>query len=82
MDDPDTKRKDYVLTKLEYLMERIYDIADESGLDPMFVVWLMTERIVVSAVDRYNYDPQQVLFTIKMALERDEMQDIEPRVMH
>jgi len=82
MDDPDTKRKDYVLTKLEYLMERIYDIADESGLDPMFVVWLMTERIVVSAVDRYNYDPQQVLFTIKMALERDEMQDIEPKVMH
>ena len=82
MDDPNTHRKDYVLSKLENLMERIYDLADECGLDPMFVVWLTTERMVVSAVDRNNYEPEQVLLTIKMSLEREEMQDIQPRVMH
>ena len=54
MDDPNTHKKDYVLAELESLIERVYDLADDCGLDPMFVVWLTTERIVVSAVDRYN----------------------------
>ena len=82
MDAPNTHRKDYVLSELENLMERVYDLADDCGLDPMFIVWLTTERIVVSAVDRYNYEPEQVLFTIKKSLEREEMQDIEQKVIH
>jgi len=82
MDDPNTKRKDFVLANLEEIAEQVYDLADDCGLDPMFLVWLITERLVVSAVNRYNYDPKQVILTLRTATEREEMTEIIPRVLH
>ena len=82
MDDPNVKRKDFVLANLEEITEQIYDLADDCGLDPMFLVWLMTERLVVSAVNRYNYDPKQVILTLRTATEREEMTEIIPKVLH
>ncbi len=82
MDDPNVKRKDFVLANLEEITEQIYDLADYCGLDPMFLVWLMTERLVVSAVNRYNYDPKQVILTLRTATEREEMTEIIPKVLH
>ena len=82
MDDPNVKRKDFALANLEEITEQIYDLADDCGLDPMFLVWLMTERLVVSAVNRYNYDPKQVILTLRTATEREEMTEIIPKVLH
>ena len=47
-----------------------------------FIVWLMGEHLVKSAVNRYDYDPRQVVYTLRHSIEREEMQDIKPRVLH
>ncbi len=82
MDDPNIKRRDYVLANIENIAEQIFDLADDCGLDPMFLVWLMGEHLVKSAVNRYDYDPRQVVHTLRHSIEREEMKDIKPRVLH
>ena len=79
---PDIKHRDYVLGELSDMADHLFDVAEHCKLDPMFVVWLITERIVMSAVGRYNYDPKQVMLTIKTAIEREEMEQIETKVLH
>ena len=81
-DEPDNKHREYVLGELSDICDHLFDVAEHCKLDPMFVVWLMIERLVMSSVGRYNYDPKQVMITIKMALEREEMEQIEPKVFH
>jgi len=80
--DDSKANKDFVLSNLGEIAEQIYDLADDCGLDPMFLVWLMAERLVVSAVNRYNYDPRQVILTLRTATEREEMNEIIPKVFH
>ena len=82
MDDPKEATRDFVLASIEQIAEQIYDIADDCGLDPMFIVWLMAEQLVKSAVNRYDYDPRQVVHTLKHSIEREEMKDVKPRVLH
>ena len=36
MNDPNIKRRDYVLANIENIVEQIFDLADDCGLDPMF----------------------------------------------
>ena len=79
---PNIKHRDYVWGELSDMTEHLFDVAEHCELDPLFIVWLMTERIVLGAVDRYNYDPKEVITTIKMAMEREEMEQIEPKVFH
>jgi len=80
--DDSKANKDFVISNLGEIAEQIYDLADDCGLDPMFLVWLMAERLVVSAVNRYNYDPRQVILTLRTATEREEMNEIIPKVFH